>query len=178
MRLAHCRAWWTIASFPRWCAAFSGAGVLSSWLSCRHGLGAAGRQEELRFGEGLNELERSVRSKLAQEKACGRDVDERELRDDVVHHFDAGEWQRTFFQNFWFVVARGVLHGDEDALGAGDEVHRAAHAFQHFSGDGPISERALFIHLQRAENGEVYVAAANHGERIGGGEIATAGKLG
>ena len=31
--------------------------------------------------------------------------------------------------------------------------------------------------MQGAENGEVHVAAANHGERIGGGKIGAAGKF-
>jgi len=88
-------------------------------------------------------------------QALRRDVDEREFCDDVIDYFDAGERQGALLQDFGLVVAGGVFHGDEDALGTRDEVHRAAHAFQHFAGDGPVGKRALFIHLQRAEDGEV-----------------------
>src|SRR5260370_30526206 len=105
-------------------------------------------------------------------------VDDGEFGNDVVDNSDAGERKRTFFQNFRFIVAGGVFHGDENALGAGDEVHGAAHAFEHFSGDGPVGEIAFFVDLQRAENGEVDVAAANHAEGIGGRRITGAGQLG
>src|SRR6267154_3462696 len=105
-------------------------------------------------------------------------VDDGEFGNDVVDNSDAGERKRTFFQNFRFIVAGGVFHGDEDALGAGDEIHGAAHAFQHFAGDGPVGEGSLFIDLQRAENGEVDVAATNHGERIGGRKVGAAGEFG
>ncbi len=95
----------------------------------------------------------------------------------MVDDFDAGERERAFLQDFGLVVARGVFHGDEDALGAGDEVHRAAHAFQHFPGNGPIGESALFIDLERTENGKIDVASANHGERIGGRKIGATGEF-
>ena len=49
-------------------------------------------------------------------------------------------------------------------FGARHQIHRAAHALQHFPGDGPVGERALFVHLQRAEHGHVDVPAANHRE--------------
>src|SRR5260370_451772 len=105
-------------------------------------------------------------------------VDQGQLGDNVVDDFDAGERQRALFQDFALVIAGGVLHGDEDALGAGDQVHGAAHAFKHFSGNGPVGEIALFVDLQCAKDGEVDVAAANHAKGIGGGKITGAGKLG
>src|SRR5713101_5284885 len=123
MRLAHCRAWRTIASFPRWCAAFSGAGVLSSWLSYRHRLGAGGRKKELGFGERLDKIESGVRSKLAQKKALGCNVDDSELGDDVINDLNACEREGALFHDFGLVVASGVFHGDENALGAGDQIH-------------------------------------------------------
>src|SRR6202022_931282 len=83
----------------------------------------------------------------------------------------------TFFEDFGFVVAGGVLHGDEDALGTGDEIHTAPPAFEHFAGDGPVGEGSLFVDLEGAEDREVDVAATNHGERIRGGKIAGAGEF-
>ena len=71
-----------------------------------------------------------------------------------------------------------MFHGDEDALGAGDEVHRAAHALEHFAGDGPVGESSLFIDLQRPENGEIDVTSADHGERTSRGKIRRTGKFG
>src|SRR4029077_3645554 len=133
---------------------------------------------EFRLREGLHLLEGGVGSQLAEEEAFRRYVDQGELRDNVIHDFYAGERERTFFQDLRLVIARGVFHGDIHALGAGDEIHGTAHAFQHFAGNGPVGEIAFFIDLQRAENGKVEVAAANHAEGICARKIAAARKLG
>src|SRR6266852_2529014 len=175
---AHCPAWRTIASFPRWYAASSGARVLFFWFSCRHGTWAALRERELGLGEGLNVFDCGVRSNFAEEETGRSDIDQGQLGDNVVDDFDAGERQRALFQDFALVIAGGVLHGDENALGAGDQVHGTAHAFQHFAGDGPVGEIALCVDLQRAKDGEVHVAAANHSKGIGRRKITGAGKLG
>src|SRR5262249_56072046 len=89
-----------------------------------------------------------------------------------------GGGEGTFFKDFGVGVGGGVLHRDEHALRSSNQVHGASHAFEHFARNGPIREHALFIHLQRPENGEVHVPAANHPEGIGGRKIASAGKLG
>ena len=83
-----------------------------------------------------------------------------------------------FFRIFGLMVAGGVFHGDVDALRSCNEVHGAAHAFKHFAGDGPIGESSLFVDLERAEDGEIDVATANHSERIGGRKINGAGNFG
>ena len=95
----------------------------------------------------------------------------------MVNDFDAGQRQRTFLQNFGLVVASRMFHGHEDAFRACHKIHRAAHAFQHFPWDRPVRERSLFIDLQRAENGEIDVAAADHGKRISGGKITGAAEF-
>jgi hypothetical protein len=46
---------------------------------------------------------------------------------------------------------RRVLHGDDDALRAGHEVHRAAHARDHLARDHPVGETARGVDLQGAE---------------------------
>src|SRR4029077_12004950 len=51
-------------------------------------------------------------------------------------------------------------------------IHRAAHALDHLAGDHPVGEIAVLRHLHRAEDRKVHVAAADHAERIGRGEIA------
>ena len=45
-------------------------------------------------------------------------------------------------EDFWGAVFGGVLHDYEHALDAGDEVHCAAHAFDHLAGDHPVGEVA------------------------------------
>ena len=55
-------------------------------------------------------------------------------------------------------------------LRAGHQVHRAAHALDHLAGDHPVGEVALLGDLHGAEDGEIDVAAADHGEAVGAGE--------
>jgi hypothetical protein len=57
-----------------------------------------------------------------------------------------------------------VIHDHHHALGAGDEIHRAAHALDHLAGDHPVREVALLGDLHRAQDREVDVAAADLGE--------------
>jgi len=49
----------------------------------------------------------------------------------------------------------------------GDEIHGAAHPLDESPWNGPVGEVAVCAHLQRAENGEVHLAASDHGERFG-----------
>ncbi len=70
-----------------------------------------------------------------------------------------------------------MFHRDDDAPRTGHQVHRAAHAFDHFAGDHPVREVALLVHFHRAEHAQVNVTAANHGERIGARKIRSAGKF-
>src|SRR5580700_7686432 len=70
-----------------------------------------------------------------------------------------------------------MFHGDNHAARAGDQVHSAAHALDHFSRDHPIGEIALFVDLHGAEHAEVDVAAADHGERISAGKISGPGEF-
>src|SRR5713226_6437851 len=98
-------------------------------VSGGHGLGSAGWQEKSGLGERLNLLEGGVRRKLSKKETLRRDINDCEFGHDVVYDFDAGKGQRTFLQDLGFVVARGVFHGDEHALGSGNQVHCSAHAF-------------------------------------------------
>ena len=81
----------------------------------------------------------------------------------------AGQRQRAMMQQLRLAFG-GMLHHDDDALDAGDEVHRAAHALDHLAGDHPVGEVAVLRHLHRAENGEIDMAAADHREDCRRGE--------
>jgi hypothetical protein len=48
----------------------------------------------------------------------------------------------------------------------------AAHPLHHLAGDHPVGEVAVLRRLQRAEDQQVNVPAADHGEAVGGAEIA------
>ena len=58
------------------------------------------------------------------------------------------------------------------ALGAVDEVHRAAHALDHLAGHGPVGDVAARRDLHRAEHGGRDAAAADHAEARGRVEVA------
>ena len=72
----------------------------------------------------------------------------------------------------------GVLHGHDDTLGAGHQIHGTAHARHHLVGDHPIGKMPLLIDLQAAEHREVEMTAADEAERHGAIECAGAGKCG
>jgi hypothetical protein len=63
-----------------------------------------------------------------------------------------------------------VLHGHDDAAGSGDQVHSAAHSFDHFTGNHPVGDRAFAINLHGAQNCKVNVTAADHGKTISTGK--------
>ncbi len=77
--------------------------------------------------------------------------------------FSPGQRQVTLFQQLGAVLG-GMFHHHHDALDAGDEVHRAAHALDHLAGDHPVGEIAVLRHLHRAEDREIDMAAADHAE--------------
>ena len=61
---------------------------------------------------------------------------------------------------------------------AGHEIHRAAHALHHLARDHPVGEVAVLGHFHGAQDGQVDVAAADHGEAVGRAEIGRALDLG
>ena len=72
----------------------------------------------------------------------------------------------------------GVLHRDDDALCARDEIHGAAHAGHHLAWDHPVRQQPGLIHLKAAKDRQVDMAAANEAERHGAVESAGAGQGG
>ncbi len=68
-----------------------------------------------------------------------------------------------------------VLHHDDDALGAVDQVHRAAHPLDHRAGHHPVRDVTLRRDLHGSENRDVDLAAANHSEGGRGVEVRRTG---
>ena len=60
---------------------------------------------------------------------------------------------------------RGVLHGDDDALCPGHQVHRAAHPRHHLAGNHPVGEVSFGVDLKAAEDRYVDVTAPDQSER-------------
>jgi hypothetical protein len=63
-------------------------------------------------------------------------------------------------------VLVGVLHDHDHALDAGDQVHGPAHALHQLAGDHPVGDVAVLGDFHGAEDGQVDVAAADHGEAV------------
>src|SRR5271166_798679 len=127
-----------------------------------------------RLGPGGDFLDRDAGGELDQRHAAVAvlvDGEDAEVGDDEIHDLGAGQRQGAMMQKFRPVLG-GVLHHHDDALDAGDQIHRPAHALDHLAGDHPVGEIAGLGHLHRPENGEIDVAAADHGEGIGAGEEA------
>ena len=103
-------------------------------------------------------------------EAGGGDVEDAEVGDDSVDDGGAGEGESAGAEDFGGSVGGGVLHDDDYAADSGDEVHSPAHAFDPLAGDHPVGEVAVLGDLHGSEDGEVDVAAADHGEGVGGGE--------
>ena len=61
-----------------------------------------------------------------------------------------------------------MLHGDDNLLGPGAQVHGPAHTGHHLAGDDPVGQIALLVHLERAQHGGVHVAAPDQAEGGGG----------
>ena len=134
---------------------------------------------EVRVGLGLEVVERDVGCELDQRQAAAVAV-EREHAEIGDHHIDdagAGQRQRASLLQLRIALG-GMLHDDDDFLDAADEIHGAAHAFDHLAGDHPIGEVAVFRHLHGAEDGDIDVTAADHGERVSRIEIARGRQLG
>eukprot|EP00053_Salpingoeca_punica_P009774 m.88012 g.88012 ORF g.88012 m.88012 type:complete len:585 (-) comp15157_c0_seq1:214-1968(-) len=109
----------------------------------------------------------------------GVHVEDSLLRDDAVDTAAAGERQLALGQDLLHIALGVVLHGDDD-LGAraGDEVHGAAHALDHLAGDHPVGQVAVLRNLHGAQDGEVNVAAADHGKGVVAAEERAAGQDG
>ena len=77
-----------------------------------------------------------------QGRAAARKSDHRQLGDNQIDRAHRGQRQRALLDDLGLAL-RGVLHGHDDALCAGDQVHRAAHARHHLAGDHPVREMSL-----------------------------------
>ena len=87
---------------------------------------------------------------------------------------DGGVGQPALLQDLG-VALGGVLHGDDDFLGAHQQIHGAAHTGHLLAGDNPVGQGALLVYLQAAQNGGVYMAAADKAEGGGGVDVAAEG---
>ena len=95
------------------------------------------------------------------------DVQHREVGDDSLDAPHPCQRQGARVQQFRRTRAVRVLHGHDDVLGRGNEVHRAPHAFHHFARNLPVGDVPVGGDFHRAQHRQLHVAATDHGERGG-----------
>ena len=71
-----------------------------------------------------------------------------------------------------------MVHQNDDARDAGDEVHRASHSLHHLAGNGPVGEITILRNLKGTQNRQINMAAADHREALGRVDEGRAGKGG
>jgi hypothetical protein len=59
----------------------------------------------------------------------------------------------------------GVLHGHDHPVGAGHQIHRAAHARHHLARHDPVGQTAFLVDLKAAQHRGGKVATAHQTER-------------
>ena len=81
-------------------------------------------------------------------------------------------------QNLAFALLVGVIHDNDNALDAGNQIHGSPHALDELAGDHPVGEIAIFGDFHCPKNRQVDVTAPDHPKGLGRGEIGSPGKFG
>lgn len=90
------------------------------------------------------------------------------------------QWQRAHAHNLGAAILGHMVrrHDNLGLVRVRHQVHGTAHTLEHFTGDHVVGQVAIGADLQRAEDGHVDVAAANHAEGFGAVESGGAGEEG
>ena len=126
--------------------------------------GTLSGNDEFGFGDRHDLADADARRGLQQRRLAVGKGDDRHVGHDQIDRPCRRQRQGAFGDDLGFAL-RGVLHGDDDPLGAADEIHGAAHSRHHLAGDRPVGEMASRVDLQAAEHGDVDMAAADQAER-------------
>ena len=76
----------------------------------------------------------------------------------------AGKWQRAALDDANVALSGRMFHRHDELLGAGHQIHRAAHPFDHLARHRPIGQIPFAINLEGAKNRHVDEVATNHRE--------------
>ena len=114
-------------------------------------------------GQALQLLERQSFHRFHDVEAIGLHVDHREIGVDPVDAARAGERVGAALDDLAFALLGEVLHHHQHLLRAHREVHRAADRGNRVGAAGmPVGEVARDRDLERAEDGEIEMPAADH----------------
>ena len=114
-------------------------------------------------GRGKDLSDGHVRGGFHQGCTPVMESNDRELSHDQIHRTRRGQRQCAFLHDLGTAFG-GVLHGHNDALGTGHQIHRTAHAGHHLARDHPVREVTLLIDLQPAEHGQIEMPTTNEAE--------------
>ena len=118
-------------------------------------------------GEFLQVGEADAGELFAQYEAALLDVDDRERSVDAGYAADASERKAAALDQLGLAVFGEMLGDYCYALGAVHQVHGATDCGHAFAADAPIRQVAILRNLVGAEDGNVEMAAAHHGEAVG-----------
>src|SRR5439155_23309877 len=104
-------------------------------------------------------------------ESCAGDVQDGEVGDDTANYTAAGRRQVARGDQLGLSRRGDVVGEYDDAAGATDQIHRAAHAFDHRAGHHPVGQITSHANLHSAKHSDVDVAAADHGEAGHGVEV-------
>src|SRR5271169_2584433 len=88
-------------------------------------LGHAIRHNELGLGRGHDVRHCNARGGFEEGGAATRKTNDGKFGYNEIHLAQRRDWQPALLEDLRFAFS-GMLHGDNDALGPGDQVHRAA----------------------------------------------------
>src|SRR5712691_501619 len=132
---------------------------------------------ERHAGQALQLLERKAFDHFNDMKPVGLHLDHREVGVDAVDAACARQRVGAALDDLAFAVLGEVLHHHQHLLRAHREIHSAAHRRDRVCAAGvPVGEVAGHGHLERPQDAEIEVPAADHAEGIGMVEIRSAGK--
>src|SRR5439155_25339391 len=98
---------------------------------------------QLRARERLNLADRPAWRVLAQLEALGARLEQAQIGHHQLDDTRRRDGQRAPLEQPGLTLARGVLERDEDALGAGRQIHGTADATALAAGDAPVGEVAV-----------------------------------
>nr|GFA43677.1 hypothetical protein [Tanacetum cinerariifolium] len=143
------------------CGCAKAQGVAKNVEHGANPVGARLPAEELASGFGDDLFHGDTRRGLAKDECAVFDFQVSQVGQHLLDAAGAGQRQAATRQQLGLAVLRRVGHGDDDVVGAGHQVHCAAHALDQLAGDHPRSNVALDVDFKGTEHGQVEAGAVS-----------------
>src|SRR5712691_789006 len=153
--------------------------VLDSFAAAHSSCSPVSRGQQRHSGEALQLVEGKPWHQAARYETARRDVDHGEVGIDALDHADAGKRISAALDDLRLSALGEMLHHYPHVPRPDREVHRAAHRRNRVLRAGvPVGKVAADRNLERAQHGDIEMAAAHHRERIGVVEVRAARQQG